>query len=136
MLTLLGNQVTETLKLVTANQATLFPRSEESVDGEFGALMDAGSLSEADRLRYSHLQSLAANVPLAHTLLLVAGRLQDPVVVARNQESYETVAEIIRRDIEYLEGNRGPNLKPKGTSRRQEIACRRRGLLQPAGGAA
>ena len=113
LLKLLGDQVTETLKLVTANQATLFPRSEESVDGEFGALMDAGSLSEADRLRYSHLQSLAANVPLAHTLLLVAGRLQDPVVVARNQESYETVAETIRRDIEYLEGNRGLNLRPK-----------------------
>ena len=112
LLELLGDQVTETLKLVTANQATLFPRSVESLDGEFGALMDAGSLSEADRLRYSHLQNLAATVPSAHTLLLVAGRLQDPVVVARNQEAYESVAEIIRRDIEYLEGNRGLNLNP------------------------
>ncbi len=112
LLELLGDQVTETLKLVTANQATLFPRSVESSDGEFGALMDAGSLSEADRLRYSHLQSLAANVPSAHTLLLVAGRLQDPVVVARNQEAYESVAEIIRRDIEHLEGNPSLNLNP------------------------
>ncbi len=112
LLKLLGQQVTETLKLVTANQATLFPRSVESLDGEFGALMDAGSLSEADRLRYSHLKNLAATVPSAHTLLLVAGRLQDPVVVARNQEAYESVAEIIRRDIEYLEGNRGLNLNP------------------------
>ena len=112
LLKLLGDQATETLKLVTANQATLFPRSVESVDGEFGALMDAGSLSEDDRLRYSHLQNLATTVPSAHTLLLVAGRLQDPVVVARNQEAYESVAEIIRRDIEYLEGNRGLNLKP------------------------
>ena len=109
---LLVAQATETVKLVTANQATLFPRSVESSDGEFGALMDADSVSEADRLRYSHLQSLAANVPSAHTLLLVAGRLQDPVVVARNQEAYESVAEIIRRDIEYLEGNRGLNLNP------------------------
>ena len=113
LLRLLGAQATETVKLVTANQATLFPRSVESSDGEFGALMDADSVSEADRLRYSHLQSLAANVPSAHTLLLVAGRLQDPVVVARNQEAYESVAEIIRRDIEYLEGNRGPNLHPR-----------------------
>ena len=112
LLKLLGDQATETLKLVAANQATLFPRSVESVDGEFGALMDAGSLSEDDRLRYSHLQNLATTVPSAHTLLLVAGRLQDPVVVARNQEAYESVAEIIRRDIEYLEGNRGLNLKP------------------------
>ena len=112
LLELLGDQVTATLKLVTANQATLFPRSVESLDGEFGALMDAGSLSEADRLRYSHLKNLAATVPSAHTLLLVAGRLQDPVVVARNQEAYESVAEIIRRDIEYLEGNRGLNLNP------------------------
>ena len=83
--------------------------------------MDADSVSEADRLRYSHLQSLAANVPSAHTLLLVAGRLQDPVVVARNQEAYESVAEIIRRDIEYLEGNRGPNLHPMSTSRPPRI---------------
>ena len=113
LLKLLGDQVDKTRILVGANQATLFPRSVESSDGEFGALMDAGSLSEADRLRYSHMQSLAANVPSAHTLLLVAGRLQDPVVVARNQEAYESVAEIIRRDIEYLEGNRGPNLHPR-----------------------
>ena len=115
LLRLLGAQASETVKLVTANQATLFPRSVESSDGEFGALMDADSVSEADRLRYSHLQSLAANVPSAHTLLLVAGRLQDPVVVARNQEAYESVAEIIRRDIEYLqvEDNGGPNLHPR-----------------------
>lgn len=78
-----------------------------SSDDQFDVLMDEDSISEADRLRYSHLQSLASNVRLARTLLLVAARLQDPAVVARNQEAYESVDELIRRDISYLQDSGG-----------------------------
>ena len=92
-----------------SDTADLFAASTVSLDDQFDVLMMAeDNVSEADRLRYSHLQSLLANVRQARTLLLVAARLQDPAVVARNQEAYESVAELIRRDIEYLNGNGGP----------------------------
>lgn len=87
--------------------ADLFAASTVSVDDQFDVLMDDGTVSESDRLRYSHLQSLLANVRQGRTLLLVAARLQDPAVVARNQEAYESVAELIQRDIEYLEDSGG-----------------------------
>ena len=78
------------------------------MDDQFYVLMmDEDNVSEPARLRYSHLQSLLANARQARTLLLVAARLQDPAVVARNQEAYESVAELIQRDIEYLRGNGG-----------------------------
>lgn len=79
-----------------------------SSDDQFAVLMmDTDNVSEADRLRYSHLQSLSSNVRLARTLLLVAARLQDPAVVARNQEAYESVDELIQRDIDYLQDSGG-----------------------------
>ena len=86
--------------------AGLFAAGSVSVDDQFDILMMAeDNVSEANRLRYSHLHSLLANVRQARTLLLVAARLQDPAVVARNQEAYESVAELIQRDIDYLEGS-------------------------------
>ena len=87
-----------------SNTADLFAAGSVSLDDQFDVLMmDEGAISESDRLRYSHLQSLLANVRQARTLLLVAARLQDPAVVARNQEAYESVAELIQRDIDYLQ---------------------------------
>ena len=91
-----------------SNTAELFAAGSVSLDDQFDVLMmDEDSVSEADRLRYSHLQSLLGNVRQARTLLLVAARMQDPAVVARNQEAYESVAELIQRDIGYLRGNGG-----------------------------
>ena len=87
--------------------AGLFAAGSISLDDQFDVLMGEGAISEADRLRYSHLQSLLANVRQARTLLLVAARLQDPAVVARNQEAYESVSELIRRDIGYLRDSGG-----------------------------
>jgi len=93
-----GNRASDAAELVSSIAV--------SSDDQFDVLMmDEASVSEADRLRYSHLQSLASNVRLARTLLLVAARLQDPAVVARNQEAYESVEEFIQRDIEYLSEN-------------------------------
>ena len=105
---LLAALAAEQAGLGASTTADLFAASTVSVDDQFQVLMDAENASEADRLRYAHLQSLLANVRQARTLLLVAARLQDPTVVARNQEAYESVAESVQRDIDYLRDSGGP----------------------------
>ena len=90
-----------------SSAAELVAAISVSSDDQFNVLMAEDSVSEAVRLRYSHLQSLSSNVRLARTLLLVAARLQDPAVVARNQEAYESVDELIRRNIGYLQDSGG-----------------------------
>ena len=107
--------------LTKTNRNTLFPAAAASVDSEFYDLMTnvaggaagAGNLSEEDILRYSHMDSLGANVTLGHTLLLVASLMQDPTFVARIQESYDGVNSRIGRDIEYLSDHGGPRLEPQ-----------------------
>ena len=104
--------------LTQTNRDTLFPAAAASVDDQFYDLMTkvgtdsagAGNLSDEDILRYSHMDSLGANVTLGHTLLLVASLMQDPTFVARIQESYDGVNSRIGRDIEYLAAHGGPNL--------------------------
>ena len=106
---LLRALATEQAGARASSAAELVAAISVSSDDQFDVLMmDEESVSEANRLRYSHLQSLSSNVRLARTLLLVAARLQDPAVVARNQEAYESVAELILRDIDYLRRNGGP----------------------------
>ena len=56
------------------------------------------------------MESLAGNVTLGHTLLLVASLMQDPTFVARIQETYDGVNSRVGRDIEYLAEHGGPNL--------------------------
>ena len=105
---LLDALATQQVGQSASTAAELVAAISVSSDDQFDVLMmDTENVSEANRLRYSHLQSLASNVRLARTLLLVAARLQDPAVVARNQEAYESVDELIRRDIGYLRGNGG-----------------------------
>lgn len=100
--------------LTQANRNTLFPVAAASVDNQFYHMMtnvgDSTALSDEDILRYSHMDSLGANVTLGHTLLLVASLMQDPTFVARIQESYDGVNSRIGRDIEYLSDHGGPNL--------------------------
>ncbi len=104
--------------LTQTNRDTLFPAAAASVDNQFYDLMTkvgsdsagAGNLSDEDILRYSHMDSLGANVTLGHTLLLVASLMQDPTFVARIQESYDGVNSRVGRDIEYLAEHGGPNL--------------------------
>ena len=105
--------------LTETNRDMLFPAAAASVDDQFYDLMTkvgsdsagAGNLSDEDILRYSHMDSLGANVTLGHTLLLVASLMQDPTFVARIQESYDGVNSRVGRDIEYLAEHGGPNLE-------------------------
>ena len=105
--------------LTQTNRDVLFPAAGASVDDQFYHLMTnvgsgtagAGNLSDEDLLRYSHMDSLAANVTLGHTFLIVASLMQDPTFVARIQESYDSVNSRIGLDIEYLSEHGGPNLR-------------------------
>ena len=107
--------------LTRANRGMLYPASASSVDNQFYHLMTnagdgtagSGNVSHEDVFRYSHMESLAANVTLGHTFLLVASLMQDPTFVARIQESYDSVNSRISRDIEYLAEKGGPNLNPQ-----------------------
>ena len=103
-------------QLTVANSTALFPAAVASVDNQFYRLVSdaqdaeaAGSsnISKDQVLRYEHISSLSQSVALAHTLLLVASRLEDPTFVARSRESYDSVAGRIERDIGYLSVN-GP----------------------------
>lgn len=104
--------------LTETNRGMLFPAAAASVDNQFydvmtnvgGGTGTAGNLSDEDILRYSHMESLAGNVTLGHTLLLVASLMQDPTFVARIQETYDGVNSRVGRDVEYLAEHGGPNL--------------------------
>ena len=100
--------------LTTRNAGRLFPLANTSVDQQFYHVMtnfpevgDVGmeNISRDEVLDYVHLNGLASNAALGHTLLLIANLMQDPTFVARIQESYDSVAGRLDKDIEYLRAN-------------------------------
>ena len=97
--------------LTMVNRGQLFPNATENADEQFYSLVSDADVSTADVLRYSHLSSLATNVALGHTFLLVASLMQDPTFVARIRESYDSAANIIDRDIRYLQSLRDADLQ-------------------------
>ena len=107
-------------QLIGDNRDTLFLAVDTSLDEQFYNLMtgvDDGSAGSGgptgeDLLRYTHTNSLASNVTLGHTLLLVASLMQEPAFVARVQETYDSVAGRTDRDIEYLRVSSGHGLGP------------------------
>ena len=104
--------------LTESNRDHLFPDADTSVDRQFYHVMTnvgdgataSEDLSDDDILRYTHMSSLSANVTLGHTLLLIASLMEDPTLVTRIRETYDTVNGHISRDIEYLSQHGGPNL--------------------------
>ena len=118
LLRALGAEITSRETLAQTNSRALFPDADTSMDSQFyhvmtnvGGAAASGNLSDEDILRYSHMSSLSYNVTLGHTLLLVASFMQDPTVVARIRETYDSVNDRIIRDIEYLSQHGGPNLE-------------------------
>jgi len=108
-------------QLTVTNNTALFPAAVTSADSQFYRLVSDAQDSEAEAaessniskdqvLRYEHINSLSSSLALAHTLLLVASRLEDPTFVARSRESYDSVAGRIERDIAYLSVNGAPAL--------------------------
>ncbi len=106
-------------QLTVTNSTALYPAAVTSVDNQFyrlvsdaqdGGAEEPSDVSKDQVLRYEHVTSLSSNLALAHTLLLVASRLEDPTFVARSRESYDSVAGRIERDIAYLSGNGDPGL--------------------------
>ena len=97
-------------ELTQINRNQLFPNADESMDEQFYSLVSSlddgsassGNASSADVLRYTHLSSLSSNAVLSQTFLTVASLMRDPTYVARIRESYDSVADRIGRDIEYL----------------------------------
>lgn len=113
-------EITSRETLAQTNSRALFPDADTSMDSQFyhvmtnvGGTAASGNLSDEDILRYSHMSSLSYNVTLGHTLLLVASFMQDPTVVARVRETYDSVNDRIIRDIGYLSERGGPNLGPR-----------------------
>ncbi len=101
--------------LSQANRGHLFPNADTDADEQFYSLVSsvggASTVSRADVLRYSHLTSLASSVKLAHALLELAGFTQQPSFVARIREPYDSAANTLDRDIEYLETLGNPELQ-------------------------
>ena len=106
------------VNLTRSNSTMLFPAATASVDSQFYELMinsepsSSGNLSSDDILRYTHTDNLSSSVSLGHTLLLVASLMQDPSFVARIQETYDSVADSVGRDILYLRANPSDDLDP------------------------
>ncbi len=97
--------------LTARNSGRLFPAASTSMDQQFYHVMtnfpevgDVGmeNISRDDVLAYVHLTDLAANAILGHTLLMIANLMQDPTFVARIQETYDSVAGRLDKDVEYL----------------------------------
>ena len=100
--------------LTARNSGQLFPTANTGVDRQFYHVMTSfpevgevgiGNISRDAVLDYAHLNGLAANAILGHTLLMIANLMQDPTFVARIQETYDSVAGRLDRDIEYLSGS-------------------------------
>ena len=98
-------------ELTARNSGRLFPTASASMDRQFYHVManfpevgDVGveNISRDDVLAYVHLNDLAANAILGHTLLMIANLMQDPTFVARIQETYDSVAGRLDKDVEYL----------------------------------
>lgn len=111
---------TSRVQLSQANATRLFPATDASVDDRFYHLVTnagdgsagSGNLSKNDVLAYSHATSLASNMSLGHTLLLVASLMQDPTFVGRIREAYDSAAGRVDRDVEYLRDNPTAGLGP------------------------
>lgn len=89
----------------------LFPAAVTSEDESFNQVMTnlleewwagEGTPPRDKLLRYTHVSDLAASVQQAYTLLVVASASQRPEFVAPTRENYESMANRIKRDIEYL----------------------------------
>ena len=113
-----GNLTRQRLTRIGTTQ--LSPAAEKIVDDEFfdlvagvhdGESTASGELSRDDILRYTHLSSLLGNLEPSTTSLLSAGTLDNPALMGRIQERYETVAAPVYRDIEYLSDNGDPNFE-------------------------
>ena len=142
LLRAIANSETNRRQLSVANTASLFPAAAASVDGQFYRMMTQGPRWRAEQesapeqgtaeaqhsepensgfrrpfhneaLGYSHIAALQADLLLGHTLLSIASLMQDPVLVARIQETYDSTAERMGRSITYLSANRGPDLAPQ-----------------------
>ena len=109
-------------QLRLANSTDLFPNAAASVDRQFYGLMtsfddagagDSSSLSKEELLAYSHTRELSSDAVLGHTFLLVASLMRNPTFVAQIQESYDSAAESLRRNTQYLAENGSPDLNPR-----------------------
>ncbi len=129
LLRALGAEIASRETLAQTNSRALFPDADTSLDRQFYYVMTnvgdgaaaPGNLSDEDILRYSHMNSLSLNVTLGHTLLLVASFMQDPTVVSRVRETYDSVNDRIIRDIKYLSQHGGPNLGQRVVPLAQQV---------------
>ena len=106
----------------SARNYQLFPAAATSEDESFDQMMTnlleewwagEGTPPRDKLLRYTHASNLAAGVALANTLLVVANFSQNPTFVAPTREGYESVANRIERDIEYLSSGSPSDLDRK-----------------------
>ena len=97
-------------QLTGANSQVLFRTAATVTGGQFHRLMGGGKPENAapdreDALRYSHWTNLSSDLMLAHALLDMASLLDDPKPLARVREEYDSAADRIRQDMEYLKDN-------------------------------
>ena len=103
----------------------LLPAIGSSLDNQFYYMMTGRSdfrdgnvsgpdrLSEEEFLRYWHLATLMESVSRGYQTLDFANRLTIPALAAPVEETFDTAAQRMKRSIEYLGENGGPELNPE-----------------------
>ena len=111
-------------ELIVTNTRSLFPALSRSLDNQLyfmltgdsefrsSAVPAAESRSEEELLRFWHLANLSRDAALGHTTLTVASALQDPTFVGRTQETLASITQRMKRTLEYLAQNGGPEMDP------------------------
>ena len=73
----------------------------------------ADTLSREEFLRYKHISGLLRAIGVAHSSLVAAVRVQDPILVTTLEEAFDSAAQRMRGALEYLAANGGPELDPQ-----------------------
>ena len=69
-------------------------------------------LTQEEVLRHSHTSTLFESLTNSYYTLLIAATLSQPTLVTNTQENFESGAQRMRKSIEYLAENGGPELHP------------------------
>lgn len=81
----------------------------------------AEALTEEEVLRHSHTSTLFESLTNAYYTLLIAATLKEPTLVTNTQESFESGAQRMRKSLEYLAENGGPELHPSVVPLSEEL---------------
>lgn len=111
-------------RIVQSTSRQLIPSIVDSLDNQFYYMATGRSdvraptddptvrLSNEEFLRYAEISNLLTAVGTGQYSLLVASRMQDPMLVTNVEESFGTASQRAEKSLEVLAANGGPELNP------------------------